>query len=84
MATFRGMVKGNRKAATRNGSKKSGINVTAQSWGGSVQIRMYEKNGEIMCEITAGEGSQPYPKGTIIYNGSLNNLLRSDKDVESI
>jgi len=74
MATFRGRVQGNRGEATRNGSKKSGISVTAQSWQGSVQVRLYERDGETMCRITSGAGSQAYPEAKTIYAGLLRNL----------
>jgi len=38
MATFRGMVQGNRGQSTRLGTANSGLQVEAQSWRGKVEV----------------------------------------------
>jgi len=46
MATFYGTIKGARGVATKTGTKASGIKVSAQSWGGSVIVRLCDAGAE--------------------------------------
>jgi hypothetical protein len=79
MSMYYGTVQGNRGEATRCGSINSGIMATAQSWEGSVMVRMYtrDETGTTMCEIVAGRGSTAYPKGNTLYHGPLAKLLET-------
>lgn len=57
MAQFLGSVSGQRGEATRLGSKKSGLTVSAASWAGKVTVRMYhdEKTGEDRFVVEQGQ-----------------------------
>lgn len=58
MAQFRGTLDGNRGAASRLGTKKSGLTVTANGWeiGASARLIHNETTGqdEICVELTSG------------------------------
>lgn len=41
MSHFYGVMQGSRGEATRCGTKASGLQVTAASWGGAVQVDLY-------------------------------------------
>lgn len=45
MAHFRGIVQGNRSAASRLGHKGTGLTVEAQSWQGKVVVELEESGG---------------------------------------
>ena len=80
MAKFYGMIKGARGSASRLGTSNSGIAASAQSWGGSVQVQLYDCDGATYCRLTSSEGSSFYGSKTL-YNGPLGELekaLRSD------
>lgn len=51
MAQYLGQVQGQRGQATRLGSAKSGLDVTAASWQGAVAVRLYEKDGVDMARV---------------------------------
>lgn len=53
MAHFRGVVQGNRKQASRLGSKDSGLTVQAQSWQGKCYVYMWhdEESGKDMVNV---------------------------------
>lgn len=73
MAKFLGMVKGARGAASRLGTSNSGITASAQSWGGSVQVQLYERDGATVCRLTSSEGSS-FHGNTLLFDGSLDEL----------
>lgn len=77
MSEFYGTLQGNRGPATRQGSKDSGIHAAAQSWEGSVSVRLFRhwEAGDIWCTIRAVDGSHSYPAGRTIYNGPIADLL---------
>lgn len=50
MSTFYGIVEGNRSCATRGGSKNSGFRASAQSYDGSVIVRLHYKDDEVKPE----------------------------------
>ena len=53
MSHFYGMLQGSRGAATRQGTKKSGIRTTAASWKGCVKVRLFiNDEGEDMFEVS--------------------------------
>lgn len=60
MATFYGTVEGNRSEATRCGSAQSGIRASAQSFDGSVIVRLRYRDGELMVDIATSDGSDCY------------------------
>jgi hypothetical protein len=59
MAQFRGYVEGNRKAASRLGSKKSGIVAAAGGWtiGAKVNVWYDEENDRDFVEVMLTDGS---------------------------
>ena len=75
MSKFYGQVEGQASTvASRRGSANSGLKVSAQSWEGSVIVRLWEnKEGETMVEIEKGEGSTSWG-GDTIYRGKLEDL----------
>lgn len=69
MATYYGQVRGNRDtAATRTGSKNSGIKASVQSYSGSVIVSLY--NG--ICEIAISKESSFY--GKMVFSGTIEEL----------
>lgn len=65
MSTFYGTVKGCRGVATRCGSRESGIKASAQSWDGSVVVRLdYNDANELMVYVgtDSGSSSSCWPK----------------------
>ena len=75
MSKFYGQVEGQAQTvASRRGSANSGLKVSAQSWEGSVIVRLWENNeGETMVEIEKAEGSTSWG-GDTIYRGKLQDL----------
>jgi len=53
MSHFYGSVQGGRGEATRGGHKNTGLDVTAASWQGSVQVRLWfdDESGEDMARV---------------------------------
>ena len=74
MASYYGQVEGSAQtAATRVGSHKSGIKVCAQSWDGSVIVKMHEDGGGAMrVRLELADGSAPY--GTCAFDGTMDEL----------
>ncbi len=60
MSAFYGLVEGNRSCATRGGSKSSGFLASAQSWDGSIIVRLYYDNDQLKCRVGTNEGSACY------------------------
>ena len=70
MSEFYGQVVGNRGPASRSGSRQSGIHVSAQSWDGSVQVRLRrDMNDELQVRVSTSRGSDMY--GNEVFVGSL-------------
>ena len=62
MSTFYGLVEGNRSCATRGGSKNSGFRASAQSYDGSIIVRLHYKDDEtkpenLIVNIGTNDGS---------------------------
>ena len=75
MAAFYGTVEGNRGVGTRIGSKDSGMKVSAQSYDGSVVVRMwYNQDNELMVSIETADKSTNYWTDKTIYRGKFNDL----------
>ena len=76
MAAFYGTVKGNRGEASRTGSKDSGIETTAQSYDGSVNVRLCygwsAYTDPLMVEIRIAEGSSAH--GECVFSGTIDEL----------
>ena len=74
MASYYGQVEGNAQtAATRVGSRKSGIKVCAQSWDGSVIVKMYEDaDGAMRVRLELADGSSS--SGTRAFDGTMDEL----------
>jgi hypothetical protein len=75
MAEFFGTVQGGRGKATRLGHANTGLDVTAQSYEGSIIINMYVGNAGVKCvSINVGEGSTA--AGTYnLYRGPIKGLF---------
>lgn len=75
MAHFYGNLKGSRGAATRCGTARSGLTVSARSWKGSVTVEMTEDEdfGEPCVIIRAADGSST--SGRALYCGPLSALV---------
>jgi len=73
MSAFYGMIKGNRGAATRGGTKNSGYRAAAQSWDGSVAVVLdYDSEGKLQVKLEIAKGSSPY--GFTAFKGTLEEL----------
>jgi len=77
MSKFYGQVEGQASTvASRRGSANSGLKVSAQSWEGSVIVRLWENNeGETMVEIEKAEGSTSWCGDTLFW-GKLKDLKK--------
>lgn len=78
MAAFFGTMKGNRGVATRCGSAESGIQVSAQSWFGSLIVDMHvdpyrHKDAPPVVQLYKAEGSES-KNGTLLFEGTLEEL----------
>lgn len=65
MSKFYGMVCGNREAATRGGSFDSGFHASAQSYDGSVIVKLRydgdkKDNGNLLVTVGTSDGSSCY------------------------
>ena len=60
MSMFYGTVEGNRGEATRCGSAQSGIRASAQSWDGSVIVKLRYRDDELMVSVATSDGSDCY------------------------
>ena len=68
MSTFYSLIKGCRGAATRCGSKNSGIRASVQSWQGSIISKLsYDQNEELKIDIGYSEQSSSCSDRTIFY-----------------
>lgn len=73
MAKYYGTVRGNRGEATKCGSAESGIRAAAQSYDGSVIIRIWDGgDGKDRIDLSIGEGSTTY--GRTYFCGTLEEL----------
>lgn len=72
MAHFYGNLKGSRGAATRCGTARSGLTVSARSWKGSVTVEMRETDSGTWCRILASEGSSV--GGNVLFSGRISEL----------
>ena len=78
MSEFYGQVLGNRGPASRGGSRSSGIHVSAQSWDGSVQVRLrYDMDDRLQVNVSTSSGSAMY--GNPVFCGSLDRFERMCK-----
>ena len=70
MSEFYGQVVGNSGPASRTGSNRSGIHVSAQSYDGSVQVKLRrDKDGGLQVRVSTSHGSDLY--GDEVFVGSL-------------
>lgn len=74
MSTFYSTIKGNRGAATRCGSRNSGIKAAVQSWDGSLISSLhYDHEGKLIVELSTSDGSSSYGSNRI-FSGTLEEL----------
>lgn len=81
MATFYGMVQGNRGGVTRAGSMSSGFKSTCQSYDGSVIVEMnYSKKPnpnpqeQLMVRISLSDDSDSGWRSKVAFHGSFQEL----------
>lgn len=78
MARFYGTVQGNRGEATRLGHASRGLRVSAQSYSGSIIIRLFDKDGEDWVTIgVAPSSSRQAAKD--LYTGPIEQLVNSSQ-----
>lgn len=79
MAKFHGTLQGNRGEATRTGTSE--IHVSAQSYDGSIGVRLYyNKQKELMVDLRAEKDtSTAYPYNTI-FRGKFDDFLKLHVD----
>lgn len=76
MSHFYGTLIGSRKPRTATGTAGSGIKAVAQSWSGSISVELYvDEEGKDCYEIRVGEGSDMNPRGPVIAEGFLKDLI---------
>lgn len=75
MAKFYGTLQGNRDEATRTGTSE--IHVSAQSYDGSIGVRLYyNKQKELMVDLSAEKDtSTAYLYGTV-FHGKFDDFLK--------
>ncbi len=71
MAHFYGIIQGNRKEATRCGSRVSGIDTIIKSWTHSVHASLYDRNDEDILIIDIPKGLKTFINGKEIDIESL-------------
>lgn len=84
MSVFYGTVRGQRGPATRCGSTNSGVQTAAQSWDGSVVVKLSYRNNDpddaLLVSINTANGSSP--DGLPAWNGTFDEfkkMLEEDK-----
>lgn len=78
MSKYYGQVKGSADTvASRRGTEKSGIRVSAQSWDGSVIVCMH--NDRVDIEMSQDSSMH----GTTMFSGTLEELTRVFNDLHS-
>ena len=74
MASFYGEVRGNRGIAYRVGSRASGIKVSAQSFNGSIIVKLdYNEAGELIAKISVDK-TDSANCGDTIFRGTIEEL----------
>lgn len=73
MAHFYGNLKGSRGEATRCGTARSGLTVSARSWAGSVTVELEDTDSGTLCRILCADGSKV--GGNVLYSGRLSELV---------
>lgn len=79
MAHFYGSVQGSRGQAHRAGGRASGLNVTAASWEGAVQVRLFfnEETNSDWCVVSLGRW---HGRGSerVLYRGPVDGAPAGD------
>lgn len=75
MSHFYGTLQGSRGKATRCGTKNSGMDVTAASWEGAVQVEMYEQQGMDCVRISVIPWGQVHFPRRVIFDGLLREAI---------
>lgn len=75
MSQFYGTLESDRGVSTRAGHKY--VVTSAQSWEGSVSVRLVVVKPDVEVSICVGEGSTSHPE-RCIWRGKLKDLLKID------
>lgn len=77
MAQFRGTIEGQRGPASRLGSKKSGLSVTANGWsiGATVRLVHNDERGEDEIDVCLTSGSHAHHAPRCIFTGTASEVL---------
>lgn len=81
MAKFYGTLQGNRGEATRCGTDR--IDVSAQSWDGSVIVSLWYKEDDLMVRIETSKRSTCYGDKTL-YSGKFEDLLKAEIKIKKV
>lgn len=79
MAHFYGNLRGSRGAASRLGTARSGLSVSARSWNGSVTVELSETETGTRVRILAAEGSAI--GGNVLYSGPISDLAKAVRNI---
>ena len=69
MARFRGTIQGSRGDASRLGTPRSGLTVTADGWDIGCRVEMTAEDGEDRIRVYLTGGSNDRETPTLIWNG---------------
>jgi len=78
MARFQAIIQGNRGAASRLGSAKSGIHATIRGWEGGAFVFLYERDGKDHIRIAIGPHHNT--SQVDLLNGPITEILQGIKD----
>jgi hypothetical protein len=74
MAHFYVSCQGSRGSVHRLGGKNAGVRATLAGWQGSIQVRLYERDGVDYVVVTRGHWNGTGDDGTI-YDGPVNRAM---------
>lgn len=79
MARFRGTVRGCKGEASRLGTVRSGLDVTACSWQGAVHVRLYTDAGGRDCAIVSLARHYGVGRDKLLYDGPVDGVCEDAK-----
>ena len=71
MSHFYGTMKGSRGEATRCGTKKSGMVITAASWNGAIQVQLYHGSDGVDYVIVRETQWHGQGRNRVLYDGKI-------------
>lgn len=74
MAQFRATIRGNRGEASRLGTKKSGLFVTANGWTAGIQVIAEHRNGHDEFTVSLTRGSSYRGGSKVLFTGTAEDI----------